>query len=364
VIKQLELNGAVRYDHYTDAGDSVTPKVGIKYRALSNFALRGTYAKAFRAPSSTENSSSSVAAFGGATINDNARCAALTADGVAAAAVTANCRGIAPTFVQSGNPDLKPEKSTSFTLGLVWDVTSKSSVTVDAWQIKRKGLPVVEDPQSAVDGNRVTRDPATKLSPNDPGSILAGAVVFQNSSEGKTNGVDVEGKSKWSLGTLGGLTTGITWSHLITQRVTTADGTVHNYAGTHGDCNITNCIGSPRDRVSFNGTWDFAPWRVGLNVNYRGKYKNLDEQSNTSCNQNLLDGSDFPGGCKIKSFTTADLSAAWKFGKNSEVFGSIQNVLDAKPPADFYTYGAIGYNPLDYSGAIGRFFRLGVKHQF
>ena len=364
VIKQLELNGAVRYDHYTDAGDSVTPKVGIKYRALSNFALRGTYAKAFRAPSSTENSSSSVAAFGGATINDNARCAALTADGVAAAAVTANCRGIAPTFVQSGNPDLKPEKSTSFTLGLVWDVTSKSSVTVDAWQIKRKGLPVVEDPQSAVDGNRVTRDPATKLSPNDPGSILAGAVVFQNSSEGKTNGVDVEGKSKWSLGTLGGLTTGITWSHLITQRVTTADGTIHNYAGTHGDCNITNCIGSPRDRVSFNGTWDFAPWRVGLNVNYRGKYKNHDEQSNTSCNQNLLDGSDFPGGCKIKSFTTADLSAAWKFGKNSEVFGSIQNVLDAKPPADFYTYGAIGYNPLDYSGAIGRFFRLGVKHQF
>jgi len=364
VIKQLELNGAVRYDHYTDAGDSVTPKMGIKYRALSNFALRGTYAKAFRAPSSTENSSSSVAAFGGATINDNARCAALTADGVAAATVTANCRGIAPTFVQSGNPDLKPEKSTSFTVGLVWDVTSKSSVTVDAWQIKRKGLPVVEDPQSAVDGNRVTRDPATKLSPNDPGSILAGAVVFQNSSEGKTNGVDVEGKSKWSLGTLGGLTTGITWSHLITQRVTTADGTVHNYAGTHGDCNITNCIGSPRDRVSFNGTWDFAPWRVGLNVNYRGKYKNLDEQSNTSCNQNLLDGSDFPGGCKIKSFTTADLSAAWKFGKNSEVFGSIQNVLDAKPPADFYTYGAIGYNPLDYSGAIGRFFRLGVKHQF
>ena len=364
VIKQLELNGAVRYDHYTDAGDSVTPKMGIKYRALSNFALRGTYAKAFRAPSSTENSSSSVAAFGGATINDNARCAALTADGVAAATVTANCRGIAPTFVQSGNPDLKPEKSTSFTVGLVWDVTSKSSVTVDAWQIKRKGLPVVEDPQSAVDGNRVTRDPATKLSPNDPGSILAGAVVFQNSSEGKTNGVDVEGKSKWSLGTLGGLTTGITWSHLITQRVTTADGTVHNYAGTHGDCNITNCIGSPRDRVSFIGTWDFAPWRVGLNVNYRGKYKNLDEQSNTSCNQNLLDGSDFPGGCKIKSFTTADLSAAWKFGKNSEVFGSIQNVLDAKPPADFYTYGAIGYNPLDYSGAIGRFFRLGVKHQF
>jgi iron complex outermembrane receptor protein len=31
---------------------------------------------------------------------------------------------------------------------------------------------------------------------------------------------------------------------------------------------------------------------------------------------------------------------------------------------DFLTYGAIGYNPLDYSGAIGRYFRVGVKHRF
>ena len=34
------------------------------------------------------------------------------------------------------------------------------------------------------------------------------------------------------------------------------------------------------------------------------------------------------------------------------------------PPVDFETYGAISYNPLDYSGAIGRLFRVGVKHQF
>ncbi len=364
VLKQLELNGALRYDHYTDAGDSVTPKVGVKYKALSNLALRGTYAKAFRAPSSTENGASSLAAFGGAIVNDNARCAALTADGVPAATVAANCKGVSPTFVQSGNPDLKPEKSTSFTLGLVWDITPKSSVTADLWQIKRKGLPVIEQPQSAVDGNRVVRDPATKLSPNDPGSILAGAVVFQNSSSSTTSGLDLEAKSRWSLGTMGGLTTGVTWTHLITQRVVDEDGTVHDYAGTHGDCNITNCIGSPRERVSFNSSWDFAPWRVGLNVNYRGKINNKTEQSDTACAQSLLNGADFPSGCKVKSFTTADLSAAWKFGKNSEIFGSVQNVFDTKPPADFLTYGAIGYNPLDYSGAIGRFYRVGVKHQF
>jgi iron complex outermembrane receptor protein len=50
--------------------------------------------------------------------------------------------------------------------------------------------------------------------------------------------------------------------------------------------------------------------------------------------------------------------------KGLEIFGSIANLFDSKPPADFETYGAIGYNPLDYSGAIGRFFRLGVKYEF
>ena len=363
VLKELEINGALRYDHYTDAGDSVTPKVGIKYKPLSNVALRGTYSKAFRAPSSTENGAGSLAAFGGATVDDNARCAALTADGVPLATANANCKAVAPTFVQSGNPNLKPEKSTSFTLGAVWDITPKANVTFDFWQIKRKGLPVIEDPQTAVNAGQITRDPATKLSPNDPGSILSGAVIFQNSNESTTNGIDLETKSRWSLGTLGGLTTGVTWTHLITQRVTQSDGQVFNYAGTHGDCNITNCIGSPRDRVSFAGTWDFAPFRVGLNVNYRGKINNKEKQGDP-CALTDISGADYPSGCKIKSFTTADLSAAWKFGKNSEIFGSVQNVFDAKPPIDFLTYGAIGYNPLDYSGAIGRFFRVGVKHQF
>jgi outer membrane receptor protein involved in Fe transport len=56
VLKQLEINAALRYDYYTDAGDAVTPKVGFKWKALNNLALRGTYAEAFRAPSSQRTS--------------------------------------------------------------------------------------------------------------------------------------------------------------------------------------------------------------------------------------------------------------------------------------------------------------------
>jgi len=38
--------------------------------------------------------------------------------------------------------------------------------------------------------------------------------------------------------------------------------------------------------------------------------------------------------------------------------------LDAVPPLDPLTYGAQGYNPLDYSGAVGRKFNVGLKYKF
>jgi len=362
VTKQLELNAALRYDNYSDAGNSTTPKIGIKFKPVSNVALRGTYSEGFRAPSSSENGAKSIAAFSGTTVTDNARCTALKSDGLPQATINANCVGVAPAFVQHGNPNLKPEKSKSYTLGLVWDVMSSLSLTTDLWKIKRTGMPVLESTQAAVDAGRIVRDPATKISPNDPGVILNGFVVFQNSSSSETSGVDIEAKNRFNLGAgMGKLTNSLTWTHLTRQRVVDNDGTRHDFAGTHGNCDITNCMGSPKDRLSLASTWDMGQWRLGVNVNYRGTMDNKLEQSSPTCAQTLLNGSDFPSGCKVKSFTTTDLSGAYKLNKNIEFTGSVSNLFDRVPPPDFLTYGAIGYNPLDYSGAIGRYFRVSMR---
>ena len=207
----------------------------------------------FRAPSSTENSAGSLAAFGGATVDDNARCAALA--GLPQPTIDANCKGVAPTFVQRGNPDLSRRSRRASRSALVWDITPKSSVTADLWQIKRKGLPVIEDPQAAVDAGHVTRDPADQAvaerSGRDPERLGAVPELVEEPDQ-RLRRRSQEPAATWAAATAR-LTTGVTWTHLFTQRVTDADGIEHDYAGTHGDCNITNCIGSPRDRVSFDG---------------------------------------------------------------------------------------------------------------
>ena len=48
----FEIVGAVRFEHYSDAGDSTVPKVGFRWEPVDNqLVIRGTYSKSFTAPS-------------------------------------------------------------------------------------------------------------------------------------------------------------------------------------------------------------------------------------------------------------------------------------------------------------------------
>jgi iron complex outermembrane receptor protein len=48
----LDLIGAVRFEHYSDAGDSTVPKVGVRWEPVDNqLVIRGTFSKSFTAPS-------------------------------------------------------------------------------------------------------------------------------------------------------------------------------------------------------------------------------------------------------------------------------------------------------------------------
>jgi iron complex outermembrane receptor protein len=51
-LYSLDLVGAVRFEHYSDAGDSTVPKIGFRWQPLDRqVTIRGTYSKSFTAPS-------------------------------------------------------------------------------------------------------------------------------------------------------------------------------------------------------------------------------------------------------------------------------------------------------------------------
>ena len=359
VTKRLELNAAIRADHYSDAGSSVTPKVGAKWRPIDNLALRGTYAQGFRAPSSAENGKGGLAAFTSAA--DPARCAAT---GGKDNPGSLGCDAASVAIITSPNPNLEPEKATSITLGAVWDITAKTSLALDVWQIKRKNEINQESSTSAIAAGHVARDPSTAspLFPADPGGITAVLANYINSNQSTIRGVDLDLKHRMDLaGGNGKLTFGLTWTHLLKWLREEPDGTTLEFAGTHGNCDVTNCIGTPKDRVNLSAAWDVGRWRVAGVVNYRGSLSNKFSKEDTSCASVLADGTEV---CTIGSFTTLDMTARYKLNDKTEIFGGIRNLLDKKPPLDQTTYGAVSYNPLDYSGAVGRFYSIGVRHTF
>jgi len=352
----LEASAALRWDHFTDVGNSYTPKAGLKWTPVREFALRGTFARGFRAPSPAENGVGGLAAF--STASDPLRCAL---------GVTSVCNPAAIALITSPNPALSPERSRSYNIGAIWDPLPRTSVSVDYWTIKRKNEINQEQVDAAIAAGNVVRDPASISNiPGDPGAITAVLTRYVNSAQTKVRGIDVDARYGYRLPDNWGLATfDIKYTHLFEWTRTEQDGSSRDFAGTHGNCDVTNCTGTPDNRANLRFGWERNDWRVSANVNYRGKIDNtLFKNDPSGCASHLANGADAPGGCELASFTTLDLVARWKPLPRWEVFGSIENVFDKVAPLDPLTYGAQAYNPLDYAGARGRFFQLGARYSF
>ena len=54
IIKNLEANVAVRYDHYSDFGNTTNPKISLRWQPAKDFLLRGAWGTGFRAPTLSE----------------------------------------------------------------------------------------------------------------------------------------------------------------------------------------------------------------------------------------------------------------------------------------------------------------------
>jgi len=357
VWQGLELTGAMRYDHFTDVGDAWTPKVGVKWNPRRELALRATWAKGFRAPSPAENGVGGLAAFSNAT--DPARCAL---------GVQTACSPASVAVITSPNQDLSPERSKSWNIGAIWDPLPRTSFSIDFWNIKRKNEINQEQIDASIAAGNVARDPSTAVPtiPGDPGAITAVLARYVNSAETEVRGIDLDARQGFGLPNgWGSLTFDAKYTFLDKWERTERDGTTRDYAGTHGNCDVSNCMGTPDHKLNLRATWERENWRLSANVNYRGPIDNtFFKDDPEGCASHFANGDDAPTDCELSSFTTVDLVLRWKPQPRWEIYGSIQNVFDKQAPLDPLTYGAVSYNPLDYYGAIGRYFTLGAKYSF
>ncbi len=381
VLKSLELDLDGRYDHFNNAGDATTGKFGFKFSPVDIFSLRGTIGTGFRAPNAAENGQSGQAYLFN-TVNDPVLCpGGVPATGnIAKGSVVAAC-SFQPVYLNSANPALKPEKSTSKTLGFILEPIPGWSTTVDFYDIDIKEQIVAGTANFA---NAVRGTPVTSLCadgnggtvPCTPaaGPILYIPVEYINANSTITSGIQFDSRYKWNLGDFGKLTTDLSWNHTMGYVLTVA-GVHYQLAGTHAPFIIGGDTGNPKDRIAATLTWDRGPWSVTGTVNYIGAYDLTDpSQGLNTCAlaADFVDGW-FPnnppqdGYCKVKSFTDTDVSVRYKVDKQLTIFGSITNLFNQQPPLDIATYGGgqLAYNPsFHLVGAVGRFFNVGASYKF
>jgi iron complex outermembrane recepter protein len=346
--KGFESQLAIRTDDYSDFGRATTPKIGLSFRPIKQFLVRGGYAEGFRAPSLAEVYLGESTSF--PTVVDGPRCADYRAGPLGAndPRTLAACNGAtgagASAQVRSiflGNRNLTPEKSKSYSFGFVVEPIPSFVIAVDAYKIDHTNRILAPTaafilanealfPGAVTRGARTADDIAANARGNlrgVSGDLTPGIVrTFFNASKQTTSGADLDLRYALNMGDLGRLSATTSFSYVKSLKRQINPGQA-----------LVELIGSyqfPKLRNTTSFTWSLPDWVVTTSVTSIGSYTD----------QNSVSGV-FP---KVERFTTVDAQVAYSGFKNLTLTLGGRNIADKNPPfsnSDWYGYDASTHDP-------------------
>jgi iron complex outermembrane receptor protein len=172
ITKAWLVDGAARFENYSDFGFVNTYKLATRVKATDNFNIRGSISTGFRAPSLQQLNFSNT--------NTNI----VTVNGVPTLEYIKLVPNYSPIARAVGIPNLKQETSTNYSLGFAWKPAKNFTVTVDGYLIQMKNRIVI----TGNFGPQVSAL-APVLAANTP--VLSAANFFVNAVNTTNKGIDV-----------------------------------------------------------------------------------------------------------------------------------------------------------------------------
>ncbi|GAB4191203.1 MAG: TonB-dependent receptor [Wenzhouxiangellaceae bacterium] len=284
----LLLTGAVRYEDYSDFGDTLIAKGAFRFDISYSLTLRGSVSTGFRAPSMQQqffNSVSTQFVSG--------------PDGGLIAQERGTFRNDSAVAQALGIPGLKEEESENYTIGAVWKPTSELTFTADLYKIDIDDRIVISGAISATDPDvpQTIRDTL-----NAQG--ISAAQFFTNA--GTTETVGVELVASWERAFSDGsnlelIAAGAYTDTDVEDGVNAPDllSGLDDVLFTSQDRSIIEDW-QPNSRVTLTGTYSFGNWTLVARLNRFGKYTvqegNGDRQTfGSELVADLQVGYEFPG---------------------------------------------------------------------
>jgi len=389
VLKQLELNASGRFDDYSTGQSNFSPKFGFKFTPIEQIAIRGTWSEGFRIPSFNESFGLPTTGYVSRTVNCTTYANFCNQHGTPPNAYATSAYNLGLT--QTGNPNLDPEESTSFTAGIVFEPMSNLSFTIDYWNIEVRNLITGVTDTSAVEAEYYNTGtvsiPGFTVQPQAPDPAFPNAqpllgfiqTSYTNQDKQNVSGIDFGANLSLQMGDTLTWRSSLDVSYLQEFKLTTDGGDTFRYEGTLSPCNVTSCSGAPQWRGSWQNTLQIGEaTSVSLTAYYTSGYDtaSLDFgalSGKANCQDNADNGASTaayvngdPVNCTQPAQWNADLTARHTFNDKYTVYLDVLNVFGIAPEFDpSAAYALFNYNPA-WGGPnmLGRTYRVGVKFDF
>lgn len=348
---ELEVQLAVRYEDYSDFGTTTDPKISFLWKPMDELSFRGSFGTAFRAPSlhqlglGATNESPEVV--------DTLRCAAIGDP------EHRSCSPEENIALFSGNPDLGPEESTSYNLGVIYEIAENLDISIDYYSYDIEDI-IDSDTQfllstRGLDPNIVVRRP-TPI-PNDPGEIVQINDSFQNIGDLETSGLDIDLGYKLET-ELGEFDFGFVMNYVLDLEEvrpgldTNNDGVPDPRVDT-----VEGDYEQPEFRFTLSTGWTYEDFSGSLAINHIDGYR----QDDSVRIKRNADGEVTAILPDVDSMTTVDLVLNYRGIENTTLTLGATNLFDEEPP---FSYNELtGYNTNVHSGQ-GRFMYVKAAYKF
>jgi len=342
LAKGLELDIAGRYDHYQGVGSTGNPKASLRWQPLQWLLLRGAVGTGFRAPSLSDLYAPQTSNVTGNGTRDPIQCPVFDANNPACS--------FQFTTITGGNPNLTPEKSQSYTLGLVLEPLKDFSIDFDSyWIFLRNQIVVGGLGYPLILQNAQTAQQFANLIERDAnGQIVAISQTNANLFKTAVSGLDVDLKYGLSLGG-GRLSVLGDGSYLYRYVIQNPDGTWTSQV----DKGLTSVGGVvARFRYSASIGYDYGAWGISLTENYQKRYHDAASSVTQVARY-------------VSAYETVDGQLIYHPLEALQFTLGARNLFNRAPPYANYAASAnnfIGGYDISYGDPRGRFAYLTVKY--
>jgi len=345
IVKGLEADIAVRHDHYSDFGGTTNPKVTLRWQPNKSILVRGSYGRGFLAPSLQQLFLPQRLGVTAPGTSDPIRCP-----------VTNDNRDCLTQFNTTfgGNPSLEPEKSESWTAGVVWEPITGVTLVADWFNIIVKNLIVAGLPTETILGDPnlsglIVRGPVDPNFPNLPGPITTLIQTNINLGKVKIQGVDLELRMRSEPTRWGRFNFDATGTYFIRYDTQNLDGSYTGGISTVAGQAVTGVI--PRYKQYTTLTWLYGPWTASLSNLYQSSY--TDNQTDLNDEERT-----------VGTLSLWDIQGKYTGIKNLTFTLGVKNLFDRDPPVtnQQYTFQS-GFDP-SYYDARARFIYGSVNWKF